>query len=123
MFGYDSFAIEVDGKIYAEIREGMYMIALSVYGREMDLEKQQMEDYKEELDRYNSDKIVGFKVYDSLEDYANRSSGDVLFFCTPTVLYIIEHKTGVKTEIISYLRNVWDIIQDRRDKMEKRHDN
>jgi hypothetical protein len=106
MYGYDSFAIELDDWLMAERRGGLYLISLLVDSRgtkkrpPLDLKEQSVKDYEEETKRYKTPGVGEWHAYISLEDYAIRGKGDVLFLCTPDMLYLVDKKTGVKHDIV-----------------------
>lgn len=97
MYGADGFAIRKGNKIVAEYRGGMYIIALSIYWKKVNLRKEAERSYQEEINRYktNRDKFVTFK---SLEDYAEKCTGDVIFYLTPKRIYCL-NKDGTKEDV------------------------
>lgn len=107
MFGYDQFAVQIDGKILAREYGGYSLINLMIAKPDMTELAPKMFEGEVALLKKTPNK---YKTYDSIEDFA-KEGGDVLFLQTPTTLY-----TVAKDGKLEPLDNAWiKSLNDRRE--------
>jgi len=99
MYGFDSFAIEKNGKVLALERGGCYSVALAMYAEKVDVEEEITETYREQCSLLDKDPEE-FEEYKSVYDWATNANGDVLFLSSPKDLVIYDRETGKQRESI-----------------------
>jgi hypothetical protein len=85
MYGFDSFGIEKDGKVYADKRGGYVAITISTYC-------ESKKSFDETIEDWIVDDMENFKrkedsncldVFSSLEEYGKTAEGDYVWISSP----------------------------------------